>query len=253
MYAKERRQNTIGLLLGVLGILALHALIFWGDPQFLTGELPGRVILASSLMVVPLVWALIKGVWQVRSEFAQNTHTLLRTLPVSGFAVLLAKYLWLWCEVALLTALVVGGVFVFIGIDIGWAQVGNFEAGSATLPANLRLGADFVQFTLLAALLVAPLPAIALLSSVLAKGSRELGVLVGFVAYASLVGLFSRLFGALGTLELNLPGLSLGRSFADTLSGARPLVVGGEFLLLSVVFTAAVLWAAGTLFQRQDA
>lgn len=255
LFAKEARQNAPILGFVLLGILILQLLIAWrgaGVPlgSDVTGNgVTARGPLAAVLTSIPLFWALFKGFWQVRSEYAQHTQTLLRSLPASGFAVLLAKYLWLWVEVILLSLLTLGGVLLFLGLDLGFGQLSTYQANGQNFPIDARFWAELGKVTLISALALAPLPAAAMCATTLGRLVPRADLLVNFVAYIALLTLGGYLLNGLQNLRLNWPGITVGDSFA---TGAVP-TIHGEFLLLSLVYTGLLLWLAGTLFERQDA
>lgn len=250
LFAHERRQHALLLAGAVLALLALQLLIAVRAPDLPTGELPARVVFSALLLVVPLAWALLRGVWSVRREFAQATWTLLRSLPLGGGTVLFAKYAWLLTELAVLSALTLGGVFVFAGLDIGWSQVVRYEAGGRTFPVDARLVLEFAKLTLLALLVLAPLPAVALLTAVLSRRfGRGPNVLAGFAAYVLLIALGAALTDLVRTLRPSWPGLAVGSSFQGVVARGDALILPGEFIALSALFTLALLWLAGRVFE----
>ena len=249
LFAKEARQNAPILGFVLLGIFLLQLLIAWRGPSLAVDAQGPRAVLAAFLVIIPVFWALFKGFWQVRSEYAQHTQTLLRSLPASGFAVLLAKYLWLWVEVIVLSLLTLGGALLFLGLDLGFGQLSTYQANGQSLPMDARFWLELGKITLLAALAFAPLPAAAMCATTLGRLFPRADLLVNFVAYIGLLALSSYLYDGLLQLHLNWPGITIGSSF---LTGVLPNV-HGEFLLLSLVYTGLLLWLAGTLFERQDA
>ncbi len=256
LFAKEARQNAPILGFVLLGIFLLQLLIAWRGAGVPLGSgvtdtsVTARVPLAALLTTIPLFWALFKGFWQVRSEYAQHTQTLLRSLPASGFAVLLAKYLWLWVEVVLLSLLTLGGLLLFAGLDTGFGQLTTYQANGQSLSLDARFWTELGKVTLLSAFALAPLPAVAMCATTLGRLVPRADLLVNFVAYIGLLVLGSYLLNGLFQLHLNWPGVTVGSSFSSEV--AVP-TLHGEFLVLSLVFTGLLLWLAGTLFERQDA
>ncbi|MBB6098817.1 putative integral membrane protein [Deinobacterium chartae] len=241
LFRKELTQNALLMGFTALALLIAYLMIF-----ALTRNIEVRVGLSMLLFLVPLGVACFKPFWQLRTEYGQNTHYLLRALPASGLALMLAKYLWLVLEVAILGAVL---LVLFLFMAVFSYGLDGIDFPPLTLLQSLELAGKAL---LVAALCLLPFPALALCASMLGRLASRYETLAIFGAYLGLGGLYAWLLFRLSLLKLDWPGITPSESLQQALEMRSGASVPGDYILLQVVLSALLMAVSAWMFERQD-
>ncbi len=236
LFAFEARQKAATLLLGVGVVLLLDAFIAWRvqEPQLQT-------LVAALVAAAPLLYWVFGGLAAFWGEFGSGAYLLIRGLPVSGAAVVAAKYLWLLTELGVLAGLLLASALYFADGVVPLSEI-QLTPRLAWQLAALGVGA-----------LLSP-PAIAVTASVVGRASRA-GLLGGFAAFALLwwayvlLGEAAGAYDALGQLTLRFAALPEELCAAG---GQCYLRLNGALLLLQPLFALFALWIAGRAFDTLE-
>lgn len=235
LFRKEVEQNYQWVL-GAAAVILLLSLVI----QFQVKDSSVRAALSAMLLGLPFLDALVKGFYQIRNEYARNTHYFLRSLPTSGLHILASKYLWLAVEVLLLTVFVLLPVFYFILTS----QPGAFQQmmeGLRDILARNQLG-EFLKVLSVVVLAVLPLPVMAYVSQLVGQRVGKVEWLVGGVTYILLSWVGITLYDQLHFLK-DGPGLTMANSTVE---------VSLTYVVFQITVSALLLLLAGWLFDQQD-
>lgn len=239
LYANEARQHRRLLGLAVLALVFLEIVVWCYSPPLslvkafwnMPGSSP-RLLAQSLLLILPALILVFRGFWLIRGEYIHHTQSLLQSLPIRGLTVVLAKYVWLWTEAGVLTAVLLAASGLF-------AVAERIEL--------LPLDQAGVNLDLTLFLILAPFPAITLAATALGYVYRPLSVFGTVLAFFALSFLPTVFWQALGALPVNWPRIT-----SPVTLQAGTIAVHLDLPLSCLLLTAPLLWLAGWLFERQE-
>lgn len=248
LFRKEVEQNYQWVL-GAAAVILLLSLVI----QFQIKDSEIRIGLSFLLLGLPFLDGLVKGFYQIRNEYARNTHYFLRSLPTSGLHILASKYLWLALEVLLLTLMVLVPILYFImASDAGVFQ--QIISGIQDIIRQNRF-MDFLKIVAAVVLAVLPLPVMAYLSQLVGQRIGRVEWLIAGITYLGLVWIQGTIYSALGYFD---PQSNRGL-FGDAPmyglqynANTQSLSLDPQFVIFQLTVSALLLLLSGWLFDQQD-
>lgn len=235
LFRKEVEQNYQWVL-GAAAVILLLSLVI----QFQVKDSEVRLALSSALLMLPFLDALVKGFYQIRNEYARNTHYFLRSLPTSGLHILASKYLWIAVEVLLLTVFVLLPIFYFILTS----QPGAFQQfldGLREVLARNQLN-EFLKAVFGLVLGVLPLPVMAYVAQLVGQRIGRAEWLVSGITYLTMWWLGFTLYDQLNVLRDGSPISMVNGNIELTL----------PYVIFQLTVSALLLLLSGWLFDQQD-
>lgn len=241
LFRKEVEQNYQWVI-GAAAIVLLVSLVL----QFQIKDSEARIALSMLLVSLPFLDGLMKGFYQIRNEYARNTHYFLRSLPTSGLHILASKYLWLAIEVAILSLL----VMLPIGYFILNSHSGAFQEliqGIQDILRRNQLG-ELLKFVTAIVLVVLPLPVMAYFSQLVGQRVGKVEWLVSGITYLAILWMQGTIYNALGFFDTNANFSLFGLQMASN----ETLTLDPQFVIFQITLSALLLLISGWLFDQQD-
>ncbi|GGJ37843.1 hypothetical protein GCM10008938_24950 [Deinococcus roseus] len=242
LFRKEVEQNYQWVI-GAAAIVLLVSLVL----QFQIKDSEARIALSAVLLSLPFLDGLMKGFYQIRNEYARNTHYFLRSLPTSGLHILASKYLWLAIEVTILTLM----VMVPIAFFILNSHTGAFQQLVQAIQDILRQNHlfDLLKFVFAIVLAVLPLPVLAYVSQLVGQRVGKVEWLVSGITYLGILWLQGTIYNALGLFDrsTDIGMFGMGINASNDIVTLDP-----QFVIFQLTLSALLLLVSGWLFDQQD-
>ncbi|GEM47687.1 hypothetical protein [Deinococcus cellulosilyticus] len=242
LFRKEVEQNYQWVI-GAAAIVLLVSLVI----QFQIKETEGRIALSMLLLLLPFLDGLLKGFYQIRNEYARNTHYFLRSLPTSGLHILASKYLWLALEVTLLTIMVMVPISFFILNSSSGAFQELVQVLQDLIRRNQML--DVLKFATAVVLFVLPFPVIAYFSQLVGQRIGRVEWLISGITYLGILWLQGTIYNALGFFDQSSDVSMLGMQIS---SNREVITLDPQYVIFQITLSALLLLISGWMFDQQD-